>query len=188
MFKDAKHAVRWAEARLNRSKVKNTIAPLLKSAQKGAGDLSAEDLDDLALTISSMAREISPPAGVALMAVYGIPSPERDIELADAMVLHNTMNLSKRDFDASQALSYVTPNQHAVLMRCVIHSERSITQGFGAMPRRQIYDLSGLTHDKYNKHGIADVYRLSQGMLRDWVDGAARQLEVKLDAIDMLSD
>lgn len=189
MFKDARHAVRWAEVRLERSHVKNTLAPLLKSAQKGAGDMSAEDLDDMALTITSLCNAISPPKGVALMAVYGLSSPERDIALADSMSLHimGQVKDAELHFDAGQAILHLSRAQLGNLMRCVIMDESLTSLGLRPLPKRRVYEVTALNHYNYNKHGIAELYRLSQTMLRQWIDDAARQLEVELDAIGVLN-
>lgn len=186
MFKDAKHAVRWAETRLSRSPVKNTLAPLMKAAQVGAGDMSAEELDDLALTVTNMCSAINPPKGVALMAVYGLSSPQRDISLADAMVMHNKMQLTGADLFETDAMHHLSDQQHANLMRCVITDESLTSLGLRPLPKSRVYEVTALNHYKYNKYGIAALYRISQSMLRQWIDDAARQLEAQLDAIGVL--
>lgn len=180
MFSDAEHAVRWAEYRLARSDIKSQMSSLQKKGQFGYGDLTADELDDIAQTVTHLATNIKPPKGIALLSVYGADNPSRNWALSDMMVLNSKI----LDFDAFENLS---EDQIKSIMLCVIRDERCFSFNEPVTPKSHIYSVCNLNQYKYKKWRIAELRRLSQAMLRTWLEDAARQLEVELDAIDMLA-
>ena len=179
-FAGAETAVRWAESRLARSQIKSQMSGLQKQGLRGYDDLSASELDDIAQTITHIAQNIQPPKGTSLLAVYGQDTPSRDWNLADVMVLH----AKHFEFDG---VRFLTPEQLKSMMLIIIRDERLMANGQRMVPKTQIYAICNLNKEKYKKWHIADLRRLGQAMLRDWIDAAARQLENDLNAIDLLS-
>jgi hypothetical protein len=180
-FRNAKSAISWAENRLNRSGVKSTLGSLQKTAQTGTGDLSAEELDDVAQTVTHIASNISKPKGTAMMAIYGLPTPSRDWALADIMELFCRHNRFK-------GINNLNTNQLKNFMLLVIADVRFIESGENMKPKTAYYDLCGLNAHKWKKYELYELRGLSQTMLQIWIEDAARALEVELDAIDMLDE
>ena len=180
-FRNAKAAISWAENRLNRSGVKSTLGSLQKTAQTGTGDLSAEELDDAAQTVTHIASNIFKPKGPAMLAVYGLPTPSRDWALADIMM---TFTLSSK-FRGSEHLN---SGQLRNFMLLVIADVRFIESGESMKPKTAYYDLCGLNAHKWKKFHLYELRGMAQTMLQMWIEDAARALEVELDAIDMLDE
>ena len=54
------------------------MSSMMKSSQSGYGDLTADELDDIAQTITHITQNIDKPKGPALLAIYGLDTPSRD--------------------------------------------------------------------------------------------------------------
>lgn len=178
-FQNAEAAIRWAEGRLSRSTVKCSLASLQKSGSFGSGDLSPSDLDDMAMTVTSLCNQIDKPKGLALLAVYGVGTAH-DWILSDMMVLH------VRNMMGDQKIELTQKQMKSMMLVCVM-DERQLALGGKVTKLKDIYSLCNLNYYKYHQFGVAEFRSLSQTMLRNWLDDAARQLELELDAINMLS-
>lgn len=166
---------------MNRSGVKSCLSSLQKTSQTGAGDLTAEELDDVAQTVTHIASNIFKPKGPAMMAVYGIPEPSRDWALADIMVTFVQHNNFK-------GCEHISPNQLLSFMILVIADVRFMEHSESMNTKTRYYELCGLNAHQWKKFGLYELRGLAQTMLQIWIEDAARALEVELDAVDMLDE
>ena len=79
VFTSTKDAVRWAEEVALSSQVGNTLGQLLK--KPGAGNLTKQEVIDIAMTVSSITSACLPWKGMAMKCVYAGRNRSRDHEL-----------------------------------------------------------------------------------------------------------
>ncbi len=143
--------------------------------------MTAEEMDDVAQTVTHIAMNINKPKGPAMLAVYGIPKSSRDWVLADIM----EMSSRQKNYKGVSAL---TVSQLKNFMLLAIADVRFVEYGETIHPKTSYYDLCKLTAHEWKKFELYELRRMAQTMLQSWIDDAAKELEVELDAIDMLSE
>lgn len=114
-----------------------------------------------------------------MLAIYGLDTPGRDWTLADVMTLFCRANMRKK-------ITELSPQQLKSFCLCVIKDIRDTEQGKNMLPKTQYYEICNLTAHKWKEYQLYELRGMVQSMLQIWVDDAARQLELELDAINML--
>jgi len=166
VFASVTDAVTWAEEWTRRPDCGSQIGRLMR--KYGTGDLTRQEVIDIAQTISVITAQCEPPTGVAMKCVYGGYDMDRDIALGETIGAH----LAEREPGRRKPREKLNKLGHVT-----IKAERAWELYGDRYPYARMAHDIGVSRQQFRK-GIhwPELLHQARELLRAWLDRAIRQI------------
>ena len=169
LFDNARKAIYWAEEAAQRPDVDSQLTKF--HVKGGSGDMTPDEIRDVALTITGIVTNYEKPKGLAFTAVYGHPNIFLVMSLGDMIAEQLSVMEEAKNKQFASLRGLVCGVIESEYRRW--HFGRNLSQA-------GLASKAGMTRQSFAKSGWPELQIAARQILHDWLEQAERGITDQL--------